>query len=194
MEWNKFADSVHRNAVEHGWWDEPRSFGEVACLIHSELSEALEEARVGRPMAYVVKGRDKASFEESILYCDTNPDRWDGEKPEGIAVELCDAVIRVLDWFGYVGADFDVYYHESAFCDYGEEMKTIPLCDMLAEAHHRVSLAYGFRDDMTREHQLAAMVHIIVIWMEENDIQWELLMEKKHEYNKTRPYRHNKLF
>ena len=34
---------IHENAVAHGWWIEDRDFGEICALIHSELSEALEE-------------------------------------------------------------------------------------------------------------------------------------------------------
>ena len=40
---NEFAKEVHENAVTHGWWETARSFPEVAALIHSEVSEALEE-------------------------------------------------------------------------------------------------------------------------------------------------------
>lgn len=40
---NEWARDIHQNPVEHGWWDEPRSFGDIVALCHSELPEALEE-------------------------------------------------------------------------------------------------------------------------------------------------------
>ncbi len=36
---------IHENAKEHGWWDSPRPVPEILCLIHSEVSEALEAYR-----------------------------------------------------------------------------------------------------------------------------------------------------
>ena len=49
---NSFAAAVHENAVAHGWWEEERGLPEVLMLCVSELAEALEEFRSGRPMLY----------------------------------------------------------------------------------------------------------------------------------------------
>jgi hypothetical protein len=48
----ELAATIHQNAVDHGWWDEERELPEIVALVHSEWSEALEEARAGRPMVY----------------------------------------------------------------------------------------------------------------------------------------------
>ena len=107
MTLNEWAQAIHDNAVDHGWWDEPRSFGEIVALCHSELSEALEADRKGEPLVWVDNG-----------------------KPEGIAVELIDCMIRILDWLGCSAFDVDI----------------------------------------------------------------DALMSIKHEYNKTRPYKHGKRY
>lgn len=75
---------IHKMAKEKGWWETPRSPLEVHALIHSEIAEATEEVRNNKESIYVENG-----------------------KPEGEAVELVDAFIRMLDWFEYNGWDFE---------------------------------------------------------------------------------------
>jgi NTP pyrophosphatase (non-canonical NTP hydrolase) len=84
MNLNEWAKKIHKNAVDHGWWDEDRSFGETVALCHSELSEALEAYRDGEPLEY-----------------------QKGAKPEGIAVEMIDCMIRILDWCGHEDVDVE---------------------------------------------------------------------------------------
>ena len=81
---NQLAKEIHENAVSKGWWDQERNPLEIHALIHSEISEATECARNGEPDFHVDEG-----------------------KPEGEAVELADAVIRILDYAAKRGWDFD---------------------------------------------------------------------------------------
>ena len=76
-------EDIHAWAIDKGFWDGGYtwSFGEKIALIHSELSEALEKHRKGI-------GPDE--------HC-----------PEfgGVAIELADAVIRILDLCGKMKID-----------------------------------------------------------------------------------------
>lgn len=81
---NALARDIHANAVEHGFWETPPTFGEVIALCHSELSEALEAYRDGQPDVWIDKG-----------------------KPEGTAVEMADCLIRILDYMGAANIDVE---------------------------------------------------------------------------------------
>lgn len=40
------AKEIHKNAITKGWWEEKRNIPELLCLVHSEVSEALEAYRI----------------------------------------------------------------------------------------------------------------------------------------------------
>lgn len=114
---NNFADAVHENAVKHGWWDTERGLPEVLMLCVSELSEALEEYRRGRPLLYYPCNAGGVCCEEdgsatcgSRPHDPENPDApcsAQSKKPEGVAVELADCMIRILDYCGRAGIDIE---------------------------------------------------------------------------------------
>ena len=107
---NELAWEIHKNAMDHGWWEENRSFPEIVALCHSELSEALEEYRNGRPMVYCVNSvceilRSRGTSED--ICCNVCGFRDGKTKPEGIATEMADCIIRILDWAGAERIDMD---------------------------------------------------------------------------------------
>jgi|SRR5690554_806715 len=89
---------VHLMAAEKGWWDPygldtrrgcfALSVDEILAkiaLIHAEASEAVEAVRRGEPVIW----RDESG------------------KPEGLAIELADIVIRVMDLCGGLGIELE---------------------------------------------------------------------------------------
>jgi len=79
----------HLLAVKKGWWPTGQDFSipEKLALIHSEISEALEEVR-------------NHNLEHEIRFSPNG-------KPEGFAIELADAVIRIADLCGKLGIDLE---------------------------------------------------------------------------------------
>lgn len=191
MNLNKFAREVHANAVAHGWWETERDSAEIIALIHSEWSEALEEYRVGRPMVwYAVNADCRMCGDRPVIYneiCETN--NCDaGHKPEGIAVELIDGCIRILDFAA----------HEKVSLKFGAIEPLQPtLPKLIADLHYYASKAL---DDVGRSGKIISYTHIpewlgaavyeAFRYIRAQGLDPEKIMREKHEYNKTRPYRH----
>lgn len=106
MTLNEYRDKIHENAVAHGWWDEERSFGDIVALCHSELSEALEEYRSGRTMEWKECSIGGICNIDGCME-DSGTCKYRMDKPEGLAVEMADCLIRILDWCGKEGVDID---------------------------------------------------------------------------------------
>lgn len=221
MKWNKLRDEVHKIAVDHGWWEKPLSFSEIIVMCHSELSEAVEEYRAERPMVY------HGCYMDGVEVCDPGnescaphicpPDcMYYIEKPEGVAVELADCVLRILDYMGQVKGNVDgIVRHMGGFSNPGPGK---PLPDLVAGCHYLLSGAYAAnrqaemlgRKRAGRKIKLVNPAHIcrerayerqakqkmvgcildIMQWAKSNGVDMEAVIKAKNEYNKTREYRH----
>ena len=103
-----WQEMVHANAVEKGWWPGDRNFGELCMLMVTELAESFEEWREGKPLMYWKRKHPETEKVEVVAHdMEAEPDELiaRGFKFEGIAVEMADAVIRILDWAGREGVD-----------------------------------------------------------------------------------------
>jgi len=113
---------THEQALKSGFWAceectppcecaaiAGKNIPEKIALMHSELSEALEEYRKGAIMreADVYYEVDGIKYPLSVCKRGTYNSNSIPEKhkPEGIAIELADCIIRILDFCGAYGID-----------------------------------------------------------------------------------------
>lgn len=209
MKLNEFSKEVHENAKAHGWWDTDRSFAECICLIHSEWSEALEEARAGRPMVW-----HGCTANETFHPCEICEDcsqkvennehdcSFYDRKPEGIAVEIIDGVIRILDLYGRYQHRFMFGTVKLLTASTNQAnpnlRKNTTLVEILEYAHFLTAQAgsamIAIKDVHTALKPLEACVGITLLWVQQQGLDPEKLLIEKHEYNKARPYKHGKKF
>lgn len=109
MDIKQLCKDAHEIALEKGWYDPPKSFGEMILMCHTELSEAVED--------YRGMGLEK-------YYGEPLPYRDGGNgipKPCGVPIELADLIIRVADMCEHYGIDI-----EAAIAEKMEYNKTRP--------------------------------------------------------------------
>lgn len=76
MSYNELAEELYKTHVDNGWANTNTTLLENLALIHSEISEAVEECR---------KNNDVVYFDEVT------------GKPEGLAIELIDVLTRTMN-------------------------------------------------------------------------------------------------
>ena len=203
MKINELIKDVHENAVAHGWWEEERPIEEIFALIHSELSEALEEARAGRPNVwyeceYGTNTSCCSNLHGICAYRDTASDvcRHRKEKPEGVCVELIDAAIRMMDFLGKLGYTVDevIFEGELNYLKGSRNMKSVAseICGLHVGLSYALLNFKNNKDSFKRPvAEFFSLLFFVIISLGEDP---ETILIEKHEYNKTRPYKHGKLF
>ena len=117
---NDLRDEAYECSKAHGFYEDgPPDFGMRVALIHSELSEALEDFRDGHKpneVWYLHNGEKTDKVSHST---EDKPNTYVPHKPCGIPSEMADVIIRVLDFCGANGIDIEgavrqkMHYNES---------------------------------------------------------------------------------
>lgn len=206
------AREVHANAVAKGFWEQPDQ-DYVYGLIHGEWSEALEEARAGRPDRWyrceIFDGVDCTGPDmcrKAIKIHHAYPCLHRGSKPEGVCVELIDGAIRILDYYAFAfAADLDIdlggtleYYLVPDEDDPRalEEITGGSVGELVCTLHHLTSHAWSahVKGDNAREAEaLLLTVVTACVWICGRGFDPAALLAEKHAFNTTRSYKHGKL-
>lgn len=181
---NKLAAEIHEAAVKKGFWEVEDAEERHVAKMHSELSEAIQEDRCGRPLLYV----DDIEVMDRI----TDPAMFDGRKPEGVAAELADFVMMVLDWArerDVVIADTGkVFQKEPAF-----KIDEVTLPHLVNNMHEGVMLVMNDwvpKPDL----QIAFMTYCVEHWLKARGIDLFDVIRQKMAYNESRPELHGRLY
>lgn len=158
----ELAELVHDIAKEKGWWEGTREWAEISCLIHSEFSEAVECYRNGEMAMHIIDG-----------------------KPEGMVVELADALIRCLDYLQYLG----VAREQRGSLTAAEAVQRrgqlpVDIFFVLQRAHCTLARVGSIPDAVW------ACIAAILDIAKNFDLDLPAAIVAKIEYNATRPYRH----
>lgn len=99
---NKLSKEIHAISKSKGFYDEPVLMSTSLCLIHSEVSEALEADRVGE---YCKENVSK----NALTYEDDKDFKYyfESNVKDTFEDELADVIIRALDLAGSKGIDIE---------------------------------------------------------------------------------------
>ncbi|MEW9106792.1 hypothetical protein [Paenibacillus sp.] len=190
---NELVKEAHQNAVNKGWWEEERTYGELIALVHSEVSEALEDYRIpGRKPTdvwYEFKCKDGRVLKQSIMASNEH-------KPCGIPSELADICIRIFDIAGNYewGQQLEdgVQYVNDQRTSY--KWKDASFAGKLSIIHMLISKSMELldweNDPEAAAIYLAACISGVQMLCADYGIDLDKAIAEKMAYNATRPHRH----
>lgn len=107
---NKLAREIHENAKSKGFFDSEKNIGEMLCLIHSEVSEALEADRNDKfceATPIMLSGLAEKNYGNTYHDDDDFQNGFKRYVKDTFEDELADVVIRVFDLAAFRGIDLE---------------------------------------------------------------------------------------
>ena len=190
---NKLAAELHEAAAARGFWDIEDALEKHIAKMFSEIGEIVQEDRLGTPALYV----DDITFPGII----TDINVFDGRKPEGVAAEMADYVMMMLDMFHELAVDIDKYAalypyeaYRSSYYDKAANMPVYntailmaqPICDMLTNDKDKLNNAV-----------ISAMLIAVYntrLWLEVRGYDLFEIIRLKMAYNESRPALHGRKY
>lgn len=204
----EIAKEAYSNALDKGWYERDasgnviqRDFEEMVALFHSELSEAVEELRdpksVLRP-----SGIYYPNISDDLISDPNTLPVLKGvvQKPEGVAVELADLIIRLGDsatsWGCADLVEKDVQYSQGHRMEVGSRT---PI-GQISYVHQHISRLFerlvirSMTDKSFNDSTVSLEIAVAVVDTERlcarNKWDLERAIKLKLAYNRTRPPRH----
>lgn len=177
LDWEQVAREAKEIADAHGWNSPPEDDATHAVNVLCELFEAWQLYRAGHEVDEPIRCEGAGCQMREV--CKKPCEQY---KPYGIAVELADAVLRVLSRTGELRGSM-------------EGLRAMTAADKL----HTRTYIYGLEElilysaDVVNgwpEYGVEETAKGIIMWCWEHGIPIEDAIRQKMEYNRKRPWRH----
>lgn len=115
---NELMIEIHERNVAKGFYDGHKNIGEMLCLIHSEVSEALEADRKNKRITFNIS----AFVQDGIPYNVFIKEFTDNVK-NTFEDEMADIIIRTLDLCAHLDIDIEGHIIAKMRYNYSREHK-----------------------------------------------------------------------
>ena len=177
LDWEQVAREAKEIADAHGWNNPPEDDATHAVNVLCELFEAWQLYRAGHEVDEPITCEGAGCQMRKVC-----KERCDQYKPYGIAVELADAVLRVLSRTGELRGLMTIFRVTTAADTRCAHSYTDGLEDLILYSMDAIN---GWPDYGV---DYAAMS--IILWCWQHNVPIEDAIRQKMEYNRKRPWRH----